>query len=242
MFDEFVNNTSSGTSGLSFFINKIPRDDLLGAEIGISKGACACILLQSCPTIKKLDLVDSYKPHSDIIEHQGKKIEKRSYRKYHNLFVYEEDMMDVFSGLSDEEVHEYFMYPTDEQVVEYDEDFVEQAFREARYNLFSSGFANKCKMHVVDSNEFLKKVPDNYYDFIFLDAHLSYEQIFSDLKKWLPKVKDGGIISGHDYYCLSTWWAVRNFRKFNNIEDKLYRCHNDTFLWYKNVKNGIMGL
>lgn len=40
---------------------------------------------------------------------------------------------------------------------------------------------------------------DNSVDFIFLDADHSYEAAKSDILTWYPKVKSGGIISGHDY-------------------------------------------
>jgi len=36
-------------------------------------------------------------------------------------------------------------------------------------------------------------------DFLFIDADHSYEAVKKDLKLWYPKVKKGGIISGHDY-------------------------------------------
>ena len=108
--------------------------------------------------------------------------------------------------------------------------------------MYKSGFVEKAKLHVMSTDEYLKQVPDEYYDFIFLDAHCSYKQMYEDLEKWLPKVKSGGVFSGHDYSEPPTWWAVENFRKFNNIEDKMYKCHNDAFVWYKDVKNGVMGL
>lgn len=40
---------------------------------------------------------------------------------------------------------------------------------------------------------------DNSLDFVFIDAGHSYEEIVSDILKWLPKVKIGGILGGHDY-------------------------------------------
>lgn len=36
-------------------------------------------------------------------------------------------------------------------------------------------------------------------DFVFLDADHSYEGVQADLKAWTPKVKPGGLMSGHDY-------------------------------------------
>lgn len=40
---------------------------------------------------------------------------------------------------------------------------------------------------------------DEYFDFVFIDADHTYESAKKDILSWLPKVKKGGIISGHDY-------------------------------------------
>lgn len=40
--------------------------------------------------------------------------------------------------------------------------------------------------------------PDNYFDFIFIDADHRYSMFKQDLIAWYPKVKVGGIIAGHD--------------------------------------------
>jgi predicted O-methyltransferase YrrM len=37
------------------------------------------------------------------------------------------------------------------------------------------------------------------FDFIFVDADHSYDQVMSDLCSWTPRVKKGGVIAGHDY-------------------------------------------
>jgi predicted O-methyltransferase YrrM len=41
---------------------------------------------------------------------------------------------------------------------------------------------------------------DNSLDFVFIDAAHDYDSVTADIKAWLPKVKVGGIISGHDYH------------------------------------------
>lgn len=40
---------------------------------------------------------------------------------------------------------------------------------------------------------------DNSIDFIYLDGAHDYESVKRDLQLYLPKLKDGGIIGGHDY-------------------------------------------
>lgn len=37
-------------------------------------------------------------------------------------------------------------------------------------------------------------------DVIFIDMNHSYESVLEDINMWLPKVKLGGYLSGHDYH------------------------------------------
>lgn len=40
---------------------------------------------------------------------------------------------------------------------------------------------------------------DESLDFVFIDASHEYEDVMNDIITWFPKVKNGGVISGHDY-------------------------------------------
>ena len=42
-------------------------------------------------------------------------------------------------------------------------------------------------------------IPDKSLDMIYLDANHSPEHIREDIKLWLPKVRPGGLLGGHDY-------------------------------------------
>jgi hypothetical protein len=41
--------------------------------------------------------------------------------------------------------------------------------------------------------------PDNFFDFVYIDANHSYSGCKKDLESWYPKVKTGGVFAGHDY-------------------------------------------
>jgi predicted O-methyltransferase YrrM len=47
--------------------------------------------------------------------------------------------------------------------------------------------------------EMAEKFEDGTVDFVFIDADHKYESVVKDIKAWLPKMREGGIISGHDY-------------------------------------------
>jgi len=49
------------------------------------------------------------------------------------------------------------------------------------------------------SVEATKLFPDDFFDFVFLDANHKYENVKEDLEAWFPKIKKGGIFCGHDY-------------------------------------------
>jgi predicted O-methyltransferase YrrM len=42
------------------------------------------------------------------------------------------------------------------------------------------------------------KIKDESLDFVFIDADHKYYSVIADIKKWSPKVKIGGFVSGHD--------------------------------------------
>jgi hypothetical protein len=50
------------------------------------------------------------------------------------------------------------------------------------------------------STEASKKFKDGTLKFVFLDASHEYEDVKRDIEDWMPKVKPGGILAGHDYY------------------------------------------
>lgn len=69
------------------------------------------------------------------------------------------------------------------------------------------------------SEEASKDFEDNSLDFIFIDAGHSYEDVKNDLDKWYPKLKENGIIAGHDF---SQAWpgvimAVNEWASKNNV-------------------------
>jgi hypothetical protein len=49
------------------------------------------------------------------------------------------------------------------------------------------------------SEQAAKYVVDGTLDFAFIDAQHDYDSVMQDIKLWHPKVRQGGILTGHDY-------------------------------------------
>lgn len=63
-----------------------------------------------------------------------------------------------------------------------------------------SPFEGKYEIMRMPSSEAAKKFDDESLDFVFLDASHEYEDVKSDIRTWIPKLKKGGILAGHDYF------------------------------------------
>ena len=69
----------------------------------------------------------------------------------------------------------------------------------------------------MDSVSASKLYNDNSLDFVYIDADHSYESVKDDIISWLPKVKPGGILAGHDYPMVSVREAVHDVLGEKNI-------------------------
>jgi len=72
-----------------------------------------------------------------------------------------------------------------------------------------------------ESTEAASNFDDLYFDLIYIDANHSYESVIKDLIAWYPKLKNNGIIAGHDWNHESVERAIREFIKMLNIEVEL---------------------
>jgi len=66
-------------------------------------------------------------------------------------------------------------------------------------NMNALGLFDNICLFSMDSLEASKFVKDKSLSFLFIDANHHYPYVASDLEHYLPKMKDGGIICGHDY-------------------------------------------
>lgn len=57
----------------------------------------------------------------------------------------------------------------------------------------------KCVLIQGYSQEVAKTIPDESLDFVYIDADHDYDNIKADYEAWFPKLRKGGVMSGHDY-------------------------------------------
>jgi hypothetical protein len=55
---------------------------------------------------------------------------------------------------------------------------------------------------------------DNSLDFIYLDGSHLYEDVKRDLNDWLPKLKNDGLMCGHDYIKFSSFGVIQAVDEF----------------------------
>jgi len=68
-------------------------------------------------------------------------------------------------------------------------------------NIIKSGLGDYITFRQMGSLDASCKYPDGYFDFVFIDASHKYEETKADIRLWYRKVKDEGLLAGHDYTC-----------------------------------------
>ena len=141
-------------------------------EVGVYKGDNAVDMLEHCPKICKLYLIDSYSILSEWFTKPG--------------------------GIT--------KFTEDEVVTFVDE--VKKRF--AQYD-------GRVELIIKDSVEASKQFDDKSFHYVYIDGAHDYESVGKDLKAWYPKVKDFGMLGGHDALYLDVAKAVANFALFTEI-------------------------
>lgn len=117
---------------------------------------------------------------------------------------------------------------TDKQEVEaYTKVNVSKMYEEFKQN--TKHLEGKFTTMVNYSDEAAEYFLDNSVNSLFIDAGHSYEAVLKDITAWLPKMKNGGIMSGHDY---NSWEGVK--KAVNELLGTPNKVENDC--WFVKIK------
>jgi predicted O-methyltransferase YrrM len=92
-------------------------------------------------------------------------------------------------------------------------------YAQRRLSIFGATLIKDLSMDAV------KKFDDNSLDFVYIDAEHIYPEPNQDIDAWAIKVRQGGIVSGHDYDWVDVKRAVDEYvlkynYKLNTTEDE----------------------
>ena len=78
------------------------------------------------------------------------------------------------------------------------------AYLETMENL--TGMEDRGIMIRALSEQAVELFEDESLDFVYIDGNHSYEYVKQDIELWYPKVKQGGLVSGHDYLIFANYF------------------------------------
>ncbi|MEG5057143.1 class I SAM-dependent methyltransferase [Microcoleus sp. A2-C5] len=90
-------------------------------------------------------------------------------------------------------------------LLDYNFDLFKTEISQKEKTILQEGIANgTVELHEGDSSTILSSFPDEYFDWIYIDADHAYEGVCKDIQQGYPKVKPDGMMIFNDY----TNWSV----------------------------------
>lgn len=118
---------------------------------------------------------------------------------------------------------------TEDNYAFFDAAFLEKLYQLTLHNL--SLFEARYEIRRQTSLEAANGFPNEYADFVFIDADHSYEATKEDCWAWWPKVKPRGLLCGHDYRTDKKFGVIQAVDEFAAKMQKQIRL-GDNFTWF----------
>ena len=88
------------------------------------------------------------------------------------------------------------------------QDAQDAIFRTAQAKLQPWTNKNVTTFYRMKSTQAAEKIPDQSLDFVYVDARHDYCGVLEDLEAYYPKIRPGGIVSGHDFLSVAEQKAL----------------------------------
>ena len=176
---------------------------------------------------RKPDRIVNFKPNTEFID-------KCEFKRIIELGVRDGLHFTMFANSKAEEIIACDLWLDSDNIYENDKCFSQEK-QDTLYNNLVEKYKEDERIQIIkhDSSSLADNYDDGYFDLVFVDADHSYEGSKKDIVAWYSKVREGGILCGHDYekfgvevngkyYAFGVIDAVDEFVQENNIEDKLY--------------------
>lgn len=110
--------------------------------------------------------------------------------------------------------------------------------RDHAYDAFlknTEPFTDRITHYRMLSDEAADKIENGSCDFVFIDGLHTYDQVLKDCQNYYPKIKDGGLFSGHDYTVIpEVKKAVDEFA--DSVGATILQTDHDVWYWFKPKK------
>jgi predicted O-methyltransferase YrrM len=122
-----------------------------------------------------------------------------------------------------------------ETYVDWNSDVLDSNVNSNNYNRMMyrvKPFGDRFVLHKQFSDDAVGNFEDESADYIFIDGLYTYEQVLKDCKNYYPKLKSGGLFSGHDYVTIKE--VRRAVDEFSESMGAVVKTGvNDTWYWFK---------
>jgi hypothetical protein len=129
-----------------------------------------------------------------------------------------------------------------------------QENQELNYNIAKKALSpyHNCRILRTTSMDALRYFAKESLDFVYIDGDHTLIPVIQDILKWSRKVRTGGVVAGHDYYCTGHWarnvvcqvkpavdacieiLGIKNFYLFGKIENARYSADRVySWMWIK---------
>ena len=111
------------------------------------------------------------------------------------------------------------------------QDLMSSQYQAALKNI--SKYQNRSRILRSKSEDIYNMFNDNHFDYIFVDGGHTYDAVLRDCINYYPKLRSGGIFSGHDALLSDVMNAVNDFRAQEKIPGDIWYVKDYVWFWIK---------